>query len=239
MTTSAIPFKLYGLQRTCTNLVRRLLLDNYHTRSLEDQLEWKHARITSAGRLFDGEALRLVICAREPLAWLPSCFAYFRQHRRADGTICPAFGRDWTFDDFCRREHYGWPHPIARWNELYAHYLAVIAQRPDQCALVRAEDLLSAEAQRSELGRVAQRFGLAPKGECRAIRNRVDNHARVTHTLMDWSHYAELRYLAGYTPQLRDWLLDRIDSTVLAGLGYVPAAPLTTQSMTEDAHVLQ
>ena len=62
-----IPFKLFGLQRSGTNLMQLLMLSNFQVRSMERSLEWKHGRVRDAHRRVDGIPLRLDSLCQKPI----------------------------------------------------------------------------------------------------------------------------------------------------------------------------
>ena len=53
---STIPLKMFGLQRTCTNVVLKGLVRNFHIDSQEIGREWKHGPIGKAA----ADGLRIV-----------------------------------------------------------------------------------------------------------------------------------------------------------------------------------
>lgn len=68
-------FKLFGLQRSCTNIVRHLLVQNFHVRSVEEGWEWKHGPVkdivSAKPKVF------LAHCVRDPYAWLVSSYRWY------------------------------------------------------------------------------------------------------------------------------------------------------------------
>lgn len=223
------PLIICGLQRTCSNLVKRALVDAcdaYEANGEHDGRGWKHAMLDgpAIAAPLDGHLQRLIVCVREPHAWLASCYRYFAANKGQDRTICPTFQRGWTFGRFCRSEHYTWPTPVARWNAYYAHALQVVTDfrrvgRP--AAIVRAEDLAAEEGQLAEYRRLVDELGLELRAGAtlRAIKHRVDNRGRITRNRWDAREYAR-RTAADWTPELRDWVGSRIDWDLAHKLGY-------------------
>jgi hypothetical protein len=211
---------MFGLQRTCTNLVRRLLMDNFDVLSCERGLEWKHGPILSVDRHVDGRRMRLVVCVRDPLAWLPACRRYFHGYQRADSTVCPHFRRRWSLEEFCRHRHYRWASPIDRWNELNRHYLGTLATAPGLGVVVRSEDLMGEEGQATEIRRIQDALSLTPTRDLQPIVHRVDNLCQVRRQRMDFGYYNHRAYLGDYSPELLAWVLDRLDKSLVAQLGY-------------------
>jgi hypothetical protein len=211
---------MFGLQRTCTNLVRRLLMDNFDTLTCERGLEWKHGPVKSTDRHIDGRRMRLVVCVRDPLVWLPACRRYFNGHKGSDNTVCRHFRRRWSLADFCRRRHYRWASPVDRWNEMNRHWLDVLKANPELGVVVRSEDLMSPEGQTADIRRIQEALSLAPTREFQPIVNRVDNLCQVRRQRMDFGYYNHRAYLDDYPPKLLAWVVDRLDKSLMAELGY-------------------
>ncbi len=77
---SPAPLRVFGLQRTCTNLVRRGLMENFEVHPLTDGADWKHGPIGRTGwKEWNGQLPRIVVCVRNPYAWLASCYGYFKR----------------------------------------------------------------------------------------------------------------------------------------------------------------
>jgi len=222
----SVPLLIYGLQRTCTNLVKRLLdcAECYEANGEHAGRGWKHAPIDAdlARQPIDGQHPRLVLCVRQPADWLRSCYRYFGSEKGKDRTVCPHFLRAWTFDQFCRKPSYTWPHPVARWNEYYAAGWTVVQDwirqgRP--AAIVRAEDLQTAAGQLEEVARLVDRLGLDLRRSPQAIARRVDNRGHLTRVLFDPEEYAR-RIAQDWTPELQAWVRQAVDCDVARQFGY-------------------
>lgn len=51
----SVPFRVFGLQRSCTNLAGYLCLTNFDLRECEKGLEWRHWYIEQYSREIDGQ----------------------------------------------------------------------------------------------------------------------------------------------------------------------------------------
>jgi len=80
-------FKLFGLQRTATNLVWRGVTENFEVESAEIGGEWKHGPI---GRSAEA-GCAIIVCTRHPLAWLDAMYRFSMEIDDRDG--CPHFRR--------------------------------------------------------------------------------------------------------------------------------------------------
>ena len=206
--------KMFGLQRTCTNVVLKGLLENFFVVSREDGREWKHGRIGQSG-----EDIPIIVCCfREPLAWLVSMYRWSFSDDR-DG--CPRFRKEWSFEDFMFNPHYDWPTPLDRWNAINRHYLEWIQTHPERGIAVRSEDMMSPDDARRQYVRIGEHFSLRQRGEhIHVFRYRVDNSQQVSQTLMDFDYYKQRRYLAEYTDDARMSVARHADPWVLEQLGY-------------------
>src|SRR4051812_48941571 len=100
---------MFGLQRTCTNVVLKGLKTNFYVESQEIGREWKHGQIKNAAE----DGLRIVCCFRNPWAWL---IAMYRWSFSGDRHGCPHFSKTWTFPRFLTEMHYEFANPVERWN---------------------------------------------------------------------------------------------------------------------------
>lgn len=222
-----IPFKLFGLQRTCTNLVRYALIRNFHVASLERGMEWKHGFIKKVDTLKrNDEPVRVVVCVRNPYAWLSSCYRYFCRCKETDGTVCRRFHRGQTFVAFVVSPHYRWRTPIDRWNELNAHWLQWVNAHPQQGIVVRSEDLMGRNAQAGQLRRIGDHFRLRQRGdELLTYDRRVTETFSLVKEKMAFDYYLQEQYWKDYSAELAEFVNGRLDWALMARLGY--QAPAT------------
>jgi len=150
---------MFGLQRTCTNVVLKGIKKNFRMISRERGREWKHGRVRKSA----DDIPILVFCFREPFAWLSSMY---RWSFSGDRHGCPHFCKAWSFTDFLARRHYDWPTPVDRWNDLNRHYLNWVQDHPERGIVVRSEDMMSPEDARKQYLRIGKKFGLNRKSCC-------------------------------------------------------------------------
>ena len=185
--------KIFGLQRTGTNLASRLLTTNFHVHVLSERepdfTGWKH------GRMERGEWSDLadyVLCVKHPIAWLCSCYDYFQRDFGKDTTICPHFRRDMSLKDFCHSRHYEFKNPVERWNLEYASWLRELpaARR----LIFRVEDSLEDFPPRVlALGHRQQEF-VAGKGWALPGNQQIDVDGRIIGEVRS-RYYQERQYL--------------------------------------------
>lgn len=215
-----IPFKVFGLQRTGTNLMVALMTRNFHVHSLEIGAEWKHGPVRRADRAWNNSPARFVLCVRNPYAWLYSCYRYFRRANGVDRTVAPQFKRDpsVSFEEFVLTPTYTFATPVHRWNEMYARWLRELPE--DRTAIVRQDDQL--EHQTSVLEAVEAKLGLHRKlPELQPIDRRVDIGAHLHGSYeRDQKYYLNREYMAEYSPSLLEKVDQLLDSQMLDTFGY-------------------
>ena len=221
-----IPFKVFGLQRTCTNLMVHLLKLNFLVQPTEAGGHWKHGPARGFPWEFEGHAVRLVICVKDPLAWLDSFYRWCRRNARADGEFsdpglhASKFDKTYDFAQFLHSPCYDQPTPMDRWNQLNRHWLELSGD--DRLVqVVRAEDVYAPAGQRRTLRRIEREFGLSRR--CRLLHvepRRVAVSQRVTDKPMNPEYFQQHVYLQSYTADLLDFLSRRVDHDLMARLNY-------------------
>ncbi|MDR3402004.1 MAG: hypothetical protein P4L99_05850 [Chthoniobacter sp.] len=208
-------FKLFGLQRTATNLMKCGLVANYQVKSSERGREWKHGRIKRSAK----DGLDIVVCTRHPLAWLDAMFRFSKRSNDYDG--CEHFDKDWSFPTFCTSPHYKWQVPLLRWNEMNRHYYDWVTANPKQGILVRSEDLLGTHEQAEQFTRVGSHFGWERKDTIVHTYRRAVRHAGPTlGSPMNWDYYKNEEYMNVYPDELLDCLTTQIDRELAVRLSY-------------------
>jgi hypothetical protein len=221
----AIPFKLFGLQGSGTNLARLLLLQAFEVASLETGHEWKHGYISAEHRgwMHDGQPVRLIICVKNPYAWLVSCYNYFVTNLGTDPTVDQGFRRAWGFAQFVQYPSYNFKNPIDRWNSLIRHWLEFPSQ-PQFSEIILQESMLDAQGQQSVLARIETNQHLSRKNYkviCETSR-RVGVEMRLGERF-DAEYYRQRRYLAHYSGCLLDFVNQSIDMDLFRLFGYEKA----------------
>lgn len=206
--------KMFGLQRTCTNVVLKGLKANFVVASRERGREWKHGRIARSGE----DVPVVVCCFREPLAWLVSMYRWSHSGDR-DG--CPHFRTGRSFADFLANRHYDWPTPLDRWNALNRHYLEWLHAHPQRGLAVRSEDMMSPDDARRQYLRISAHFSLRRRSEhVHVFKRRVNNSQVLQRRPMDFDYYTQRQYLAEYPDDARFAVVRGVDPWVLERLGY-------------------
>jgi hypothetical protein len=214
-----VPFKMFGLQRTGTNLMRLLMLKNFHVHSAERGGEWKHGPASKElQRQWNGLPMHFVLCVKTPYAWIFSCYRYFCRSAGSDRTVAPQFRkqRDMTFEQFVYSPTYEFENPVDRWNRMYQHWLQVLPK--DRTLVVRQEDQL--EQQETVLTRAAKEFQLAPKANPFIV---MDHHIGVDMRVggsMDRSFYMKRQYLDAYSNLTLDFVNDRLNWHLMEKFNY-------------------
>jgi hypothetical protein len=205
--------KMFGLQRTCTNVVLKGLKANFFIASRERGREWKHGKIGRSGQ----DIPAIVCCFREPLAWLLSMYHWSFS---GDQHGCSHFRKGWSFGQFLARQHYEWPTPLDRWNALNRHYLEWLHAHPNEGIAVRSEDMMSQDDARKQYLRIGEHFGLRHRSQhIRVFQRRVNNTQVLLRRPRDFGYYGQRRYLDQYSGESLaavaansdPWLLEQLD----------------------------
>jgi hypothetical protein len=225
------PFKVFGLQRTGTNLMRALLSRNFCLEYLEESdTGWKHGPSRMTDGTWKGRPVRFVLCVKNPYAWASSCHRFFRRVCDGDVTMAPQFQRDpsMSFDEFMMTPTYTYDTPVHRWNEMNRLWLDSLPT--GRTLVVRQEDLLLDQTQ--VLRRAQQQLQLTPNGEkLQSIDQRIDVDASVKGE-MNREYYLHREYLAEYSPSLLDHVNRLLDSQLMNRLGYeIERWPLTEREI--------
>jgi hypothetical protein len=188
-------FKTFGLQRTCTNIVEELILDNFHSVHY-DQLtsapDCKHAYIRKAG---EDSSIFIIICTKNLHAWLVSCYKYFQgEPRRGNRQGCPHFRNGWTLAQFIRNPHYVFKTPIDRYMQMTDRYLDWANAHKGRSLVIRAEDLYGAAAQLVQLERLQDLGFVAKRQTLRPVVERIEPNRRRTGRDMDYAYYEQRVY---------------------------------------------
>ena len=209
-------FKLFGLQRTATNLVWRGVTENFEVESAEIGGEWKHGPI---GRSAEA-GCAIIVCTRHPLAWLDAMYRFSMEIDDRDG--CPHFRRSWTFEEFCCNPHYDWPNPVLRWNKVNRDYLYWLSRNPGQGFLVRSEDLLGINEQRKLFTEIGKIFNWKRRAATiQTFERRVLHWTEELGEVLDTDYYRSGRFGDKFTPTLRDSVIRSVDNGVVSDLRYV------------------
>ena len=118
--------KLFGLPRTCTNVVRRMLWDNFEDDILANQGCWKHGENTIKERRLcieklgiHTDCLKYIICTKSPYSWLFSLWDFENKSTSKDKNNEPIKSSKKTFEEFLygKTIHYN-ENPIKIYNRL-------------------------------------------------------------------------------------------------------------------------
>lgn len=212
-------FKVFGLQRSGTNLTQALLSKNFHVQYLDSHdTGWKHGPLRLDGGLWRGLPVRFVLCVKSPYAWAVSCYRFFQNSRGCDPTMAPQFQKDpsMSFEEFLLTPHYSFQTPIHRWNQMNRLWLATLPS--DRTLVVRQEDqlhdqVLILQAAEKKLSLKRRLEELVP------IDQRVDVDVTVRGA-MNRNYYIDRQYLEWYSPCLLERVNTFLDPSLMQQLTY-------------------
>jgi|TARA_R110000772_G_scaffold7287_1_gene24962 hypothetical protein len=162
--------KIYGQKRCGTNLMERLLVDSGHE-VRTNKPEWKHGPISS--NIFeDGSVHHVVICIRNPIAWVVSNRkhdVFLRENKVGEE-------RWLTIDEWARRDD---------------DYLRWAALNPDRCHVVDTVALMMHPEKNLQ---VLRDVGLVSEVVKELPTNKMSMNGFEEQTVFDPSYYAEKKY---------------------------------------------
>jgi hypothetical protein len=216
---STVYFKVFGLQRSGTNLARAQLSQNFHVQYLQEtESGWKHGPLRLAGGMWKGQPVRFVLCVKNPYAWALSCYHFFRNSVGGDPTMAPQFQRDpsMSFEEFLLTPSYSFETPMHRWNQMNRLWLSTLPA--DRTLVVRQEDQLI--DQQAVLQQIDKKLGLKRRSEAlRPIEQRVDVDVKLRGE-MNRDYYLDRQYLEAWSPTLLDRINSWIDPALMRQFDY-------------------
>lgn len=222
-------FKLYGLQRTCTNLTKRLLTRNLDIASAEKGNPWKHGTVGDFPKEHKGSPLHLVICYKDPYAWLYSMYKFAASNKDPiDTTKDAKFKLGWTFSEFLRAPHYEFDNPIDRWNKMNAYWMDVQDKNPELVFSVFSEDLQTVKGQQAMIKAFRSHacVNLLTNPLYTETRS-VTPGASTLRQKHDASFYHSSKYLIHYSEDDLEWVNENLEkSATMKNLGYVKVSEL-------------
>lgn len=201
--------KLFGLQRSGTNLIRVIMRNYFNAEDCENGKEWKHGYIGTC--LYDD--VKLLVCVKDVHSWMRSCFQYFHV---GDPTNDKQFNKRWTLNEFIHNRHYEWASPIHRWNELNEHYLSNITG--NKGILLRSEDMNDEKSQIKQMERLKS-FGFNQKAPFEAVTRRATNTAQLGGHF-HWDYYTEKKFMQMYSTEDLEYIDGLVDHNLRRELGY-------------------
>jgi hypothetical protein len=219
--SETMPFKVFGLQRTGTNLMQALMQKNFQVRYLsEASTGWKHGAPQPACFIDGGSKTRFVFCVKNPYAWLVSCYRYFCRAHTTDQTVAPDFKRDpsMSFAEFVCSPSYEFQTPVHRWNFMNRCWLTTLPEQ--RLVVVQQERQLDSVSQVQILERIEQKF--RPRRQSKTLQG-IDQQVDVNASLQgaaNREHYVLRHYMIEYPPALLDMVNEVIDPDLMDYFGY-------------------
>lgn len=203
-------YKLFGLQRTCTNWARHVMQEFTDGEDSERGYEWKHGYIQQCKT----ENIVLLICTKNIHSWLRSCWQYFH---RFDPTNCKKFVKTWTLSEFIHNPHYEFDNPILRWNTMNNHYLNFYNEYKHRCVWIKSEDILTKEGQVEQVEKIKE-IGFKLKKPFEFVVKRLNNNCSLNHHDFEPKYYQNKEYMLLYSEadlQFIDGIVDKKLSEIL------------------------
>jgi hypothetical protein len=233
----SIPFKVFGLQRTGTNLIQALMGENFNVRYLTElETGWKHGPPTPSCFVEQSEPTRFVLCVKNPYAWLTSCYRYFQRSYRRDQTMPRRFQLDpqMSFEEFVLSPSYDFPSPVHRWNLMYRCWLMTL---PAQfTAVVRQEDQLLDQARTLSL--IEQQLRLKRRHDTLRVTDRQIDVNTAVRGPMDPDPYLLRSYMGDFSLSLLRQVNRLLDRNLMDLFGYSKERSALSRRVINETTVL-
>jgi len=204
--------KVYGLLRTGTNYITRLIDLNFDVFCLESTEEgWKHGPCNYHERFY------YVFMVKDPYSWLSSFYEWELIHNRTKaGSLSefitgpvthPELQRAWSID-----------YPISAWSESLRSWS--IYKNENNVIFLKYEDLL--ESFTDQLANLSQRFGFKPKNEVFLnLTKRADDWATPKpRKKLSQDYYTNKEYLKQFTSDDIEFIQKCLDMNMVEEFGY-------------------
>jgi hypothetical protein len=181
-----IVVKLFGLPRTCTNVMEVALRTNFKNLVIWTNFPcWKHGKNTHKGRVIkrakqrhhpaiDTDDLKFIVCTKNPYDWLVSLYNFEVTSKQQDK----------SFDDFLRsptwhyRNEKNHSDPISKFNTLTHHWLTMFDD-PSAIQQVKSEDMRKNQV--ALLTQLEKAFGLTrQRADLSPVEKRIAPGAKMT-----------------------------------------------------------
>lgn len=212
-------FKVFGLQRSGTNLAQHLVETNFFAQCLDEaSTGWKHGPVRLPGGTFKDHPVYFVLCVKNPYAWAVSCYRYFQRWVRSDPTMAPQFAANpsMSFEQFMRSPHYAFQSPIHRWNVMHRLWLSTLPT--DRTLVVRQEDQL--DNQSGFLAAIDSKFHFARRTNQIALTTQHIDVDRAILGPMNADYYRSRNYLLEYSAELIVWIDAMLDRQLMKQFDY-------------------
>jgi len=206
--------KIYGLPRTCTNLVQHLIVHNFEDiEFLVNYPCWKHGLNTIEGNTIHDEEkkvhtddLRFVSCFKSPYQWLFSLFCFERKYFKA--------GDD--FNAFClgnKRHHYDGQCLINIYNVYNRNYIDL----PGKLVKVKECDVQDALEQSVTLETIREKLDIKPASTVYKVQEKVVSPRGKVALL---KKYNTTFSFSLFEQDTLDYINERLDIDLMNELGY-------------------
>ena len=216
---------LFCLQRSGSNLVQRGMDDNFKLPiTNQEPYEWKHGTPPPIDETLNRFIL---ICTRNPYAWLVSCYRYFVKEVGDDVTICPEFRKEMTFKDFIRMPSYSFPNPMRRYSIMYEIWLNRGNDRRHRAGklIVNSENMLSEDGQITcfiDIGKRVFGDSWTPphRKEIITYSKVISNLNEITDEVFDRGQYKRHEYLKHFDKDDLIHIREHLDPEICRRMGY-------------------
>ena len=226
--------KLFGLPRTCTNLVTVLLKKNFQVLVLINFPDWKHGKLEYQKRKIrhrwndlpdkkrsqklksitdDNDYLYFAICLKDPYRWLVS---YYEHIKKRGGY------KKVSFDELIQgvKSYYYDQNILDVYNDLIEHWYSI--HNMEGVLTVMAEDLVSEKGQLSFLKHFQSALGLSQlNAEYKTeVKDVLQGKRNLSVPVADRSVYRQRNIVPYYNKELVDMINSKLNEDLVNISGY-------------------
>lgn len=204
--------KVYGLLRTGTNYLTRLVEQNFDAVCVSStEIEWKHGPCSYDTRL------RYIFIVKDPYSWVVSFMEWEKNHARfAGGGVSDFLSTGITHGTL--REVWGCDDVVMAWNEALRSW-RTLADKPN-VVFVRYEDLLASFDR--ELGRIGDALNLGQRNSMfKDLDKRADDwKTPKPRRQLSRAYYQNGEYLKKFSSDDLQVMRAKLDPELVDAFGY-------------------
>ena len=170
--------------------------------------------------IIEGKELLLLICFKNPYAWIDSFQRYLRN--MGDNHTLKQFDlkRETSIQDLIRHKFADSSGIAEHWSKTNKHYLDVAKRYPQKTMIIKVEEFYSIDGQLKILKNIERHFKLERLNQKFITqKKRVDINFSPGRK-MNYKKYLQRDYLSSYITEDFEFINAQLDSSIMNALGY-------------------
>lgn len=238
--------KYFGIERSCSNVTERYVLDTYEDTYSAHAIAWKHGppdvqewaekniqqsmkeaeddQELGMYEAFMDDELHYIICTKNPFSWLKSYIDGLKNgevlpdhYKRHDDMMQNVIDMDRKYMHHLNDPEY-WRQFLNKYKLRHYQWWNFSKERRDRSMIVRHEDLLVHF--RETIERIGERFGLQKSSEIERVKKEVSATCGEQKNDFDMGHYMEEKYMDELTEKQKKMVSESMDWDFLATTPY-------------------